>query len=347
MQAACRRRPVASTPLANISRLLSNLEEQLDCVLIERTTRRMALTAAGRNYLDACRRVIETLEASESRIAGQSGELAGAIAITAPVSFGRLQILPLVTEFLAAHPRIDVRMLLTDRNIDLVEEDIDVAVRIGNLRDPGLLAIRVGSLRLVACASPQLVKGRNMPSSPADLEDLSCITFSGLMLGGSRWVFKSKRNGRKTVRVHPRLNVNTAEAAVDASVAGVGVVRVLSYQAEAAIKAGHLVPLLQHFEDTPIPIHLVYRATRSDNPRIKRFVEFRPLASASATSHAQEAKARMTRYRLLTADGMQIQNADKKAPRARFVHTAGRGLDGRASKPQCQSGRLAIPAGKR
>jgi DNA-binding transcriptional LysR family regulator len=262
------------TPLANVSRLLSQLEAQLDTVLIERTTRRMALTAAGRDYLDACRRVIETLEASESRIAGQSEELAGTIAITAPVSFGRLQIVPLISEFLAAHARMDVRLLLTDRNIDLVEEDIDVAVRIGDLRDSGLLALRVGSLRLVACASPQLLKGRAIPSSPSGLADRPCITFSGLMQGGARWVFKSKRHGRKAVRVHPRLNVNTAEAAVDAAIAGVGVVRVLSYQAEAAIRAGQLVPLLQHFEDTPIPIHLVYRATRSDTPRVRRFVEF-------------------------------------------------------------------------
>jgi DNA-binding transcriptional LysR family regulator len=234
----------------------------------------MALTAAGRDYLDACRRVIETLDASESRIAGQSEELAGTIGITAPVSFGRLQIVPLVSEFLAAHARMDVRLLLTDRNIELVEEDIDVAVRIGDLRDSGLLALRVGSLRLVACASPQLLKGRAIPSSPSALADRPCITFSGLMQGGSRWVFKSKRHGRKAVRVHPRLNVNTAEAAVDAAIAGIGVVRVLSYQAEAAIRAGQLVPLLQNFEDTAIPIHLVYRATRSDTPRVRRFVEF-------------------------------------------------------------------------
>jgi DNA-binding transcriptional LysR family regulator len=270
LSAAARR---MGAPLANISRLLSALEEELGFVLIERTTRRMALTAAGRDYLDACRRVIETLEASESRIAGQSEELAGAISITGPVSFGRLQVVPIVAEFLSAHPRIDVRLLLTDRNIDLVEEDIDVAVRIGELRDSGLLATRVGSLRLVTCASPQLLKGRAPLSSPSDLTDQPCITFTGIMHGGSRWVFKSKRHGRKSVRVHPRLNVNTAEAAIDAAVAGVGIVRVLSYQAEAAIEAGRLVPLLRHFEDTPIPIHLVYRATRSDTPRVRRFVE--------------------------------------------------------------------------
>ncbi|MTD95032.1 LysR family transcriptional regulator [Hyphomicrobium sp. xq] len=281
LSAAARR---MGAPLANISRLLAQLEGQLDCVLIERTTRRMALTAAGRDYLDACRHVIETLEASEGRIAGQSEELAGTIAITAPVSFGRLQIVPLVAEFLSTHPRLDARLLLSDRNIDLVEEDIDVAVRIGDLRDSGLLAQRVGSLRLVAGAAPRLLKGRAIPSSPSDLADRPCITFSGLMQGGSRWVFKSKRHGRKAVRVHPRLNVNTAEAAVDAAISGVGVVRVLSYQAEAAIRAGQLVPLLQQFEDTAIPINLVYRATRSDTPRVKRFVEF---AAARLRQHHQ------------------------------------------------------------
>jgi DNA-binding transcriptional LysR family regulator len=285
LSAAARR---LNLPLANVSRLLSQLEVELDCVLIERTTRRMALTTAGRDYLDACRHIIETLEASESRIAGQSEELSGAIAITAPVTFGRLQTLPLVSEFLGAHPRIDVRLLLIDRNIDLVEDDIDVAVRIGELRDSGLLAMRVGSLRLVTCASPSFLKSRAVPSVPSDLADLPCITFSGIMHGGSRWVFKSKRHGRKTVRVHPRLNVNTAEAAVDAAVSGVGVVRVLSYQAEAAIEAGQLVPLLQHYEDTPIPIQLVYRATRSDNPRVKRFVEF-------AAAHLRQRHQQRTR----------------------------------------------------
>jgi len=258
-------------PLANVSRLLSQLEDEVGSTLIERTTRRMALTDAGQDYLKACRQVMETLEAAENRIAGQSEELSGEIAVTAPVSFGRLHVLPILAEFLSAYPRIDTRLLLIDRNVDLVEEGIDLAVRIGELADSGLLAMRAGTLRLVTCAAPAFLARTGTPSSPADLGERDCVAFSGMQ--GARWIFKSKRHGRKSVRVRSRLSVNTAEAAIDAAITGVGITRVLSYQAEEAIRAGRLKEILQRFEDTPIPIHLVYRATRSDNPRVRKLVE--------------------------------------------------------------------------
>ncbi|MGE0022332.1 MAG: LysR family transcriptional regulator [Hyphomicrobium sp.] len=257
-------------PLANVSRLLAQLEAELGSILIERTTRRMALTDAGRDYLKACRQAMETLDAAEGRIAGQAEHLSGEIAVTAPVSFGRLHVLPILAEFLAAYPRIDTRLVLIDRNVDLLDEDIDLAVRIGELADSGLLALRAGTLRLVTCAAPDLLKRDGTPAAPADLAGRDCIAFSGMQ--GARWVFKSRLHGRKSVRVHPRLTVNTADAAIDAAIAGLGITRVLSYQAEAAIRAGWLKEILPRFEDTPIPIHLVYRATRSDNPRVQRLV---------------------------------------------------------------------------
>jgi DNA-binding transcriptional LysR family regulator len=270
LSAAARR---LGEPLTNISRLLGQLETHLDCTLLERTTRRMILTDAGRDYLKTCRHVLETLEGAESRIAGQSSEVSGEIAITAPVSFGRLHLLPVITAFLTAYPRVTVRLLLMDRVVDLIEEDMDVALRIGELPDSGLLAIRVGTLHLVACASPAFLRGLRGSPTLADVAALDCVTFSGLS-GGTRWVFKSKRQGRKSVRVRSRLSVNTAEAAVEAAMAGAGVTRVLSYQAKTAIDAGRLVPILERFDDTRIPIHLVYRPSRSDTPRVREFVRF-------------------------------------------------------------------------
>lgn len=258
-------------PLANVSRQLAQLESLIGTPLIERTTRRMALTDAGRDYLQACRQAFETLEGAESRIAGQAEELSGEIAITAPVSFGRLHVLPIVTEYLRAYPRINTRLQLMDRIVDLVEEDIDVAIRVGALPDSGLLAKRVGTLQLVTCASPDFIDRCGPLASPSALAGVDCVTFIG-MPGGTRWVFKSRRHGRKTVRVRPRLSVNTAEAAIAAATAGVGVTRLLSYQAHAAFQSGHLRPILERFEDTPVPVHLVYRPTRSNNPRVREFV---------------------------------------------------------------------------
>jgi DNA-binding transcriptional LysR family regulator len=182
-------------------------------------------------------------------------------------------VLPIIAEFLGAYPRINARLLLIDRVVDLMEEGIDIAIRIGELPDSGLVAMRVGMLKLSVCASPDYLAQCGLPTSVTQLAERDCVTFDG-MPGGSRWIFKSKRYGRKAVKVRSRLSVNSAEAAVEAAVAGVGITRVLSYQARSALDAGLLKPILERFEDTPIPVHLVYRPTRSDNPRVREFVQF-------------------------------------------------------------------------
>lgn len=260
-------------PLTNVSRNLSLLEASLGCTLADRTTRRMALTDAGRRYLEASRRVLEELETAEAQIAGEAADLSGEIAITAPVVFGRLHVLPVVGEFLAAYPRITARIVLADRVVDLMEEELDVAVRAGDLPDSSLQATRVATLRMLTCAAPAFLERCGTPASPAALASCDCVTFSGLP-GGQRWVFKSARHGRKAVRVTPRLSVNTADAAAAAAVAGVGVTRLLSYQAQAAIDAGQLKPVLTAYDDTEIPVHLVYRQVRAGNPRVRAFVHF-------------------------------------------------------------------------
>ncbi len=260
-------------PLTTVSRVLAQLEAHLGCTLLERSTRRLALTSAGSEYLETCRRVIEAVETSEQRLAGKSGDISGDLAITAPVFFGRLHLLPLIAQFLALYPRINARILLVDRVVDLLEEGIDVALRIGPLRDSALIATHVGELKLITCASKAYLERRGIPANPSALTEHDCVTFSGLP-GGLRWTYHSRKYGRKAIRVRSRLSVNTADAAVAAAVEGVGLVRVLSYQADAALRAGQLIPLLTRFEDAAVPVHLVYRHTRSNNPRVRSFVDY-------------------------------------------------------------------------
>jgi DNA-binding transcriptional LysR family regulator len=184
-----------------------------------------------------------------------------------------MYVVTLLAQFLAEYPRINARLLLVDRVVDLLEEGIDIAVRIGELPDSALLATRVGSLRLVTCAAPAYLERCGTPSAPAALTQHDCVTFANLP-GGTRWIFRSRRNGRKAVRVRSRLSVNTADAAVAAATAGIGITRVLSYQAEDALREGRLLPILDRFEDTEIPVQLVYSPTSSGNARVRSFVTF-------------------------------------------------------------------------
>lgn len=260
-------------PLTNVSRLLAQIEAHLGVTLLERTTRRLIITREGRDYLEACRRVLDEIETAEAGLRGTSKALTGDIAVTAPVGLGRLHVVPIVSAFLAAHPRIDVRLLLADRIVDMMSEGVDVAVRVGKMKDSGLTASRVGSLKLVACAAPAYLEHRGTPASVAHLNQHDCITFAELP-GGSRWTFNSRRHGRLVARVHSRLNVNTADAAVGAAIAGVGIARVLSYQAQDAIQRGLVVPVLQKFEDGSLPVVLVSRPARPVPTRVRAFLRF-------------------------------------------------------------------------
>ncbi len=260
-------------PLTTVSRLITALEGHVGAALLTRTTRHMALTDAGRAYLEACRRVFDELEAAESRIGGREDALAGELAMTAPVVFGRLHLLPVIASFLAEHPALDLRLQLVDRVVDLAEEGIDIALRIGALPDSSLIATRIGTLGLVTCAAPSYLKKTGLPDTPAALASHDCIGFSNLA-GGGRWIFKSAKHGRRVARVKLRLAVNSAEAAIDAAAAGLGIVRVLSYQAQDALQRGRLREILPAFDDTAIPVHLVQRTVRQPKPHVRQFVTF-------------------------------------------------------------------------
>jgi len=256
-------------PLATVSRKLAELEGHLGARLLNRSTRRLELTDPGRAYEQACRRILDEVDDAERAVAGEYDTPRGELAITAPIVFGRLHVLPVVTDFLRANAAVDVRLALGDRIAHLMDDHVDVAVRIGALPDSRLNAIGLGSLRLIVCASPAYLKAHGTPRAPADLERHRCITFEANF--PAPWRFA---DGAVFAPVRPRLVVNTAEAAVDAAVARLGVTRVLSYQADAALHAKQLRRLLRRFEPAPVPVHLVFDAQQRVTSKLRAFLDF-------------------------------------------------------------------------
>jgi DNA-binding transcriptional LysR family regulator len=257
-------------PLATVSRKVSGLEEHLGTRLLVRTTRRVALTDAGAAYVASARRILDEIDETERIAAGEFHVPRGELILTAPVLFGRLHVLPIVTEFLAAYPEINVRLLLSDRNLHLIEDHVDMAVRIASLPDSSMIATRVGSMRAVVCVSPKLVAGYGLPKSPKDVAGLPCVHFEFLSPPSS-WPFQSKDpKGAIEVPIRPRLSVTTAEAAVWAASEAVGVTRVLHYQCADAVRSGSLRIILADFEVQPLPVHLLH-AERGALPTKTRF----------------------------------------------------------------------------
>jgi DNA-binding transcriptional LysR family regulator len=259
-------------PLSTVSRKVSELEDHLRTQLLNRTSRKLALTDAGRNYLASCRSILEQIEAAEQSATGEYSAPKGNLIVTAPVVFGRLHVLPIVIEFLKAYPAIDVRLVLADGVINLYEDHMDAAIRIGALPDSSLVAIRLGAIDRVVCASPVYLSERGTPRSPADLSRHDCITFEGLS-SAREWSFDHGK-AKIRVRLRSRLVVNTAEAAVDAALAGLGITRLLSYQIAAAEAARKLTRLLHEFESVPTPIHLVHAGHSLLPLKLRTFLDY-------------------------------------------------------------------------
>ena len=268
-------------PLATVSRRVSDLEAVLRTKLLVRTSRSLELTDAGRSYIVACRDILAAVDQAERTAAGEYAAPRGEIVVTAPIVFGRLHVLPVIVEFLMAYPDIDVRLVLTDRVTNFIEDHVNVALRIGALPDSSLIATRLGNVRRVVCASPAyLAAHRPGPSRPIDLEGHACITFEGLM-SPTVWKFRNAKGnlraaqlGEIPVAIKSRLVVNTAEAAIDAAVAGVGITRVLSYQIAEALRARTLKILLGGFEPEPSPVNLVYAGQGLLPIKTRAFVDF-------------------------------------------------------------------------
>ncbi|HEY4365729.1 MAG TPA: LysR family transcriptional regulator [Steroidobacteraceae bacterium] len=262
-----------AVPLPTISRKVADLEAHLKTRLLVRSTRKLALTEAGVAYVAACRRILDEIEQAEAQASGEYTTPRGELTVTAPIAFGRLHVLPVVGEFLRDFAAINVRMALSDQNVNLVDERIDMAVRIGELPDSSLVATRVGTIRRVVCASPEYLAAHGTPKSPEDLADHRCVTFSGLA-GGTAWMFTPRGKEARSVRPLCRLHINTAEAAIDAAIAGIGVTNVLSYQLARMVEEGKLRIILKDFEPPPIPVHLVHAQRRLLPLKMRRFLEF-------------------------------------------------------------------------
>ncbi|TAV72970.1 LysR family transcriptional regulator [Rhizobium leguminosarum] len=260
------------SPLATVSRKVSELEAHLNAQLLQRSNRKITLTEAGRSYVEAAREILNRVEEAERTAAGEYSAPKGELTMTAPIVFGRLHVLPVVVDFLKAYPDINLRLMLGDRLSNLVEDHIDVALRIGNLPDSNLIATRLGAIRRTVYASPDYLTRHPPARHPGDLAGHDCVTFEG-MASMLSWTFTEGKHDL-TVPIRSRLAVNTAEAAVDAAVAGLGVTRVLSYQAARAEMAGLLVPLLQDFEPPPAPVHLVYPAQGLVALKLRALLDF-------------------------------------------------------------------------
>ncbi len=259
-------------PLATVSRKISELEAHLGTRLFHRSSRKLVLTDEGRSYVVSCRRILEDVEEAERTASGEYRAPKGDLTITTPIVFGRLHVLPVVIGFLRAFPDIDIRIVQADRVVDLVEEHIDLAVRIGDLPDSSLVATRVGSIRRVLCGSPAYFAERGVPESPSELGAHDCVTFEGLT-SPDAWSFTI--GGVDTpVAIHSRLIVNTAEAAIDAAMAGLGITRLLSYQIADRVGAGSLAVVLEEFEPPPSPVSLVYAGQRPLPLKLRAFLDF-------------------------------------------------------------------------
>ena len=259
-------------PLPTVSRKVADLEAYLKTRLLHRTTRKLSLTEAGIAYVDACRRILEQVGEAERAAAGEHASPRGELVITAPVNFGRLHVVPVVAEFLAEYPEININLVLTDRVVHLMEEHADVAVRIGELPDSTLIATRVGSVRRVVCGSPAYLKAHGAPAAPRDLADHQCVTFE-VMASMRAWVFGTGRR-EIAVPVQSRLTVNTAEAAIAAATLGVGLIRVLSYQVNDAVRSGSLAVVLEAFESAPLPVSLVHKGKGPLPLKLRAFLDF-------------------------------------------------------------------------
>lgn len=259
-------------PLATVSRKVSDLEKHLGVRLVQRTSRGLALTEEGRAFVAASRRILEELDAAERQAAGDHGALRGALHVTAPIAFGERHVLPIALEFLKEHPEIDLRLTLADQQVRLADEHIDVALRIGHLEDSALIATRVGTVRRVICASPAYLARRGNPRQPDDLAEHDGISFQGFATA-PEWRYR-RDSPAFAVEPRPKFAVNTTNAAIHAALAGVGIIRVLSYQVLEHLRSGELRELLTEFAPEPLPVSLIHAPADPLGRKVRSFLDW-------------------------------------------------------------------------
>lgn len=251
-----------------VTRAVSALEDRLGVKLLNRTTRYVRVTDAGHRYLDDARRIIGELDEADEAAAGINAEPRGHLAVTAPVLFGKLFVIPGIVDYLQRYPDMEVSAVFLDRVVNLLEEGFDVGIRIGELPDSSMRAIRVGQVRRVLCASPNYLLEQGIPLSPSDLANHKIVTASSVSPVVD-WKFAQGI----TVRVKPRLTVTSNDAAIEAVIHGMGITRLLSYQIESYRASGQLQTLLAEFEPPPLPVHVIHREGRYASAKVRAFVD--------------------------------------------------------------------------
>ena len=269
LSAAARR---LKSPLATVSRKVSELEALLRTRLFNRSSRALVPTDAGRAYIAASKRILADLAEAERAAAGEYATPRGDLVVSAPVALGRVYLQPVLSEFLAAFPEVDVQISLQDRSVNLVEEHVDVALRLGTLADSSLIAVRIGETARVICASPAYLKSRGTPRSPNELTLHDMISYPPLQSPGL-WRFK-RGETEHAVPVRSRLVVSNIESACDAARAGIGITEAFSYHVAGAIKSGELISLLEDFQPPPLPVSFVYSPHRFMPVKLRAFLDF-------------------------------------------------------------------------
>jgi len=259
------------TSLPSVVRVLASLERHLQVRLLNRTTRRMHLTDEGARFLERCRAILSQVREAEAALGSRGGEPQGKLAITAPVVFGRRYITPIVNAFVRRYPKVNIDLLLVDRFTNLVEEGLDVAVRVGELPDSSLVAVPVGQARRVICASPDYLRRQGKPRAPQDVAAHRCVRFTGVA-PRDEWDF---RMGRREVAIPITsvISCNQIDSALQACIDGLGLGMFFSYQVASHRKAGELKYVLEKFEAEPRPIQVIFPHSKLLSAKVRTFVD--------------------------------------------------------------------------
>ena len=259
-------------PLATVSRKVSDLEEYLGVKLLERSTRHLELTDSGRTYLASCESILEEVSEAEQLVMGEHKAPKGKMLITAPVVFGRYYVLPLVSEFLKAYPEIKIQLVLTDNVLNMMEEGVDLSVRIGHLPDSSLIASKVGETSFVTCASKEYLAAYGTPKTPKDLKEHECISIESV---GPTHVWKYQDGQKKiTVPINSKLVVSNVESGVDAAISGLGITRAYCYQVKSYVRQKNLKLILKSYDSEAVPINFLYLGSRQTPQKLRSFLEF-------------------------------------------------------------------------
>jgi len=251
-----------------VTRAIAALEDRLGTKLLTRTTRYVRVTDAGQRYLEDARRIISEVDEADEAAAGINAEPRGQLAVTAPVLFGKLFVIPGIVDYLQRYPDMEISAVFLDRIVNLLEEGFDVGIRIGELPDSSMKAIRVGSIRRVVCASPAYLARHGAPEKPSDLAN-HLVVASSAVSPAIEWKFAEGL----VVRVKPRLTVTSNDSAIAAVLLGMGVTRLLSYQIASYQASGQLQTILSEFEPEPLPIHVIHREGRYASAKVRSFVD--------------------------------------------------------------------------